>query len=85
MDTKVLPQIVEIPHEQVVMAFVATCVEAVARKLGQPYRTIYDRMANVGLIDGYIYPCYNTLHTESYENIVNDVTECLTNWEAKKL
>lgn len=80
-----LPQIIEIPHEQVVMAFVATCVEAVARTQGKTYREVYDRMNRLGLIDNYIYPCYNTLHTESRENIVEDLLTCMNNWEAKGL
>ena len=65
------------------MAFVATCIEATARTLGTDYRKVYDRMARVNLIDDYIYPCYETLHTESRENIVADLLACLTNWEAK--
>ena len=68
---------------QVVMAFVATCVEATARTLGTGYKEIYDRMEKVNLIDEYIYPYYETLHTESRENIVDDLITCLNNWEAK--
>lgn len=75
---------IEIPQEQVEMAFVATCIEATARKLGKNYREVYDRMERVGMIDGYIYPCYDTLHTESRDNIVADLLTCLKNWEEKE-
>lgn len=75
--------IIEIPKTQVVMAFVSTCIEATARTLGVSYKEVYDRMNKVNLIDEYIYPCYETLHTESRENIVNDLINCLKNWEAK--
>ena len=68
---------------QVVMAFVSTCIEATARTLGESYKEVYDRMNKVNMIDEYIYPCYETLHTESRENIVNDLINCLKNWEAK--
>ena len=68
---------------QVVMAFVSTCIEATARTLGVSYKEVYDRMNKVNMIDEYIYPCYETLHTESRENIVNDLINCLKNWEAK--
>ena len=75
--------IIEIPKMQVVMAFVSTCIEATARTLGVSYKEVYDRMNKVNTIDEYIYPCYETLHTESRENIVNDLINCLKNWEAK--
>ena len=65
------------------MAFVSTCIEATARTLGVSYKEVYDRMNKVNMIDEYIYPCYETLHTESRENIVNDLINCLKNWEAK--
>lgn len=65
------------------MSFVATCVEATARIQGKTYREVYDRMNRLGLIDKYIYPCYNTLHTESRENVVEDLLTCMNNWEAK--
>ena len=65
------------------MAFVATCIEATARKLGVGYREVYERMAKVNMIDDYIYPCYETLHTESRDNIANDMIACLNNWEVR--
>ena len=79
----ILPQVVEIPHTQVVMSFVATCIEATARTIGVSYREVYDRMVRVNMIDDYIYPCYETLHTESRENIVDDLLQCMRNREAK--
>lgn len=79
----VLPQMIDIPQEQVIMAFVATCIEATARTQGKSYREVYDRMKRLGLIENYIYPCYNTLHTESRESIVEDLLHCMDNWEAK--
>lgn len=75
--------IIEIPKTQVVMAFVSTCIEATARTLGVSNKEVYDRMNKVNMIDEYIYPCYETLHTESRENIVSNLIECLKNWEAK--
>lgn len=74
----------EIPHEQVVLAFVATCVEATARSLGVPYKEVYSRMKKLDMIEKYIYPNYETLHTESRENIVNDMIECMERWEGRK-
>lgn len=78
-----MEHIIEVSKTQVIMAFVATCIEATARTLGTSYKVVYDRMNKVGMIDKYIYPCYETLHTESRENIVGDLITCLNNWEAK--
>ena len=78
-----MEQLIEVPKMQVVMAFVATCIEATARTLGVSYKNIYDRMNRGNMIDRYIYPCYDTLHTESRDNVVKDLIECLDNWEKK--
>lgn len=45
---------IEIPRIQVVLAFVATCVETTARHLGVSYKEVYDRMKKVGMIENYI-------------------------------
>lgn len=76
--------IVEIPKTQVIMTFVATCIETTARWLGVSYKDVYQRMKRVGLIEQYIIPHYETLHTESRENLAAGLVECLNNWEAKK-
>lgn len=81
--TERMEKLIEIPPMQVKMAFVATCIEATARTLGLGYKEVYNRMEKVNMIDEYIYPCYETLHTESRENIVGDLIACLNNWEAK--
>ena len=78
-----MDNLIEIQKNQIIMAFVATCIEATARKLGVGYREVYERMAKVNMIDDYIYPCYETLHTESRDNIANDMIACLNNWEAR--
>ncbi len=65
------------------MAFVATCIEATARLTDTNYIDVYNRMKNVGLIENYIVPNYETLHTESREILVNRLLECLNSWESK--
>ena len=81
MNNNGMEQLVEIPRTQVKMAFVATCIEATARLLGTTYLDVYQRMKRVGMIERYIIPHYGTLHTESRENIVNGMIECLNRWE----
>ena len=76
--------IIEIPKTQVVMAFVATCIEATARLLNVSYKDVYQRMKKVGIIEDYIIPHYEALHSESRENIAEGIVEYLNNWEEKK-
>lgn len=78
-----MEQIRNIPKEQIIMAFVATCIEATARLTNTSYIEVYNRMRNVGLIENYIVPNYKTLHTESREVLVSRILECLNNWESK--
>lgn len=47
--------------------FVCSCIESAAERLGCKAKEIYERMDRVGLIHGYLIPCYDTLHTESRE------------------
>ena len=63
------------------MAFVATCIEATARRLNTSYKEVYNRMKRIGMIERYIVPHYEALHTESRENIVDGMIDCLNRWE----
>lgn len=72
----------KISKEQIVMAFVATCVETTARFLNVDYKEIFQRMERVGMIDNYIIPNYEPLHSESREVLAERLLECLNNWES---
>ena len=74
---------IQLPLEEIKLAFAASCVEGAARKLDMPYIEVYERMKKVELIDNYILKHYDTLHTESREYLIEDVIECLNNWEKK--
>lgn len=76
--------LMEISKTQVVMAFVATCIEATARLQNTPYQKVYQRMKKVGLIEKYIIPHYETLHSESRENVAAGIAACLKDWERKR-
>ncbi len=41
--------------DQIVMGFVASCIESVADKLNLPYRDIFERMDKIGMIEKGIY------------------------------
>ena len=68
-------------RDEIVMAFIASCIESVADRIGVSYREIFERMEKVGMIDEYIYPCYETLHSESRENLTKSLIETLNRWE----
>ncbi len=80
----VMKNIVEISKTQVVMTFVATCIETTARRLNTSYKEVYQRMKRVALIERFILPHYETLHSESRENIADVLVECMNNWENGK-
>ena len=74
---------INISQTQIVLAFVATCIEATARTLGVSYREVFMRMKRLRMIENYILPNYGVLHTESRENIALDMIECMNAWEAR--
>ena len=66
------------------MIFAASCIESVARKWNLPPNEVYRRMERVNLIEGYILKHYDVIHTESRENIAEDIADCLLQWEKVK-
>lgn len=70
--------------QEIIMGFVASCIEDVAEKLGVNYAVVYERMKVVGMIENYIIPHYDVLHTESRENVTAGMIETLTRWEEKQ-
>lgn len=73
----------KISKEQIVMSFVATCIETTSRQLNTTYNEIFQRMERVGMIENYIIPNYEPLHSESREVLAERIIECLNNWEKK--
>ena len=63
--------------------FASSCVEAAARRLQIPAMDMYRRMKQVELFRDLIYPCYDTLHTQSREIVTEDVIEALEVREQK--
>ncbi len=74
---------VRLTRDEVVMGFVASCVEGVADKLSVDYLEVYSRMKAVGLIENYIIPHYEVLHSESRENVTEGIINTLLKWEGK--
>ncbi len=64
--------------------FASSCVEAAARRMQIPAVEMYRRMKDVDLFHTFIYPCYDTLHTQSREIVTEDVLEALRVREEKQ-
>ena len=56
-----------------VLNFTMFCISNVALALGRSLREVYHSMQDGNIIDGYIVPCYDVLHTFSKEYIVEDI------------
>lgn len=60
-----------------ILNFTIFCISNVAKALGISQRDTYHTMQHAGIIDGYIVPCYDTLHTFSREYIVDDLIDLM--------
>ena len=63
------------------MGFVASCIEDVADTLGMDYLEVYQRMDAVKMIEEYIIPNYEVLHSESRKNVTEELIDTLKRWE----
>ena len=60
------------------LEFAVFCIENVAARLGRPSDVVYRALAGRGDILGqYIVPCYESLHTQGRDYIVNDILEVM--------
>lgn len=58
-----------------ILNFTIFCINNVALSLGKSAKEVYHRMQDADIIDGYIVPCYDVLHTFSKEYIVDDLVD----------
>jgi len=60
------------------LEFTVFCIECVAEHLGLNGDEIYKLLAEESdILDTYIIPCYDALHTQGQEYIVNDILEVM--------
>lgn len=71
-------------EQEILMGFVASCIEGVADKLDVDYAEVYERMKAVGLIENYIIPHYDVLHTESRASVTAGMIDTLERWEEQR-
>lgn len=58
------------------LEFVVFSIENVADKLGIPGNKVYQLLTSKNnILEGYIIPSYESLHTQSKEYIVNDIID----------
>lgn len=56
------------------LEFAIFCIENVAIKLGVSAEKVYDAFTKKSdILNGYIVPCFDALHTQSKEYIVDDL------------
>lgn len=55
--------------------FTIFCVNNVATFLGINAKDVYHKMQDANIIDGYIVPCYDVLHTFPKEYIIDDLVQ----------
>ena len=58
--------------------FTVFCIENIAERLNINGADVYDLLTNKStLLDEYIIPNYDALHTQGKEYIVDDIVECM--------
>ncbi len=54
--------------------FVIFCIENLAIRLGVDGKKVYDALAEKSdILESYIVPCYEVLHTQSKDYIIDDI------------
>ncbi len=61
-------------HNERELSFVIFCIENVAIELGVSAERVYQALAEKSdILNSYIVPCYEVLHSQSKEYIVEDI------------
>ena len=74
---------VQLNKDEIIMGFVVSCIEDVADTLGVDYYEVYQRMDAVKMIEEYILPNYEVLHSESRRNVTEGLIDTLKRWEGR--
>ena len=60
------------------LEFTVFCLENVAEFLGRPTPEVYDALTKQSdILYGYVLPCYDVLHTQGKEYVVEDILEAM--------
>lgn len=55
--------------------FVTYCIGNLSRRLGLNARDVYERLKTSGILNGYIVPSYDVLHTFGKEYLMEDLID----------
>ena len=58
-----------------ILEFVTYCISKLAQYLDMPQREVYIRLKDSGILDGYLVPCYDVLHTFGSQYLMEDITD----------
>ena len=56
------------------LAFSIYSIHSIAEQWGTTPSTVYETLNKTQIIDNYILPCYDTLHTQGKKALVEDIT-----------
>lgn len=59
------------------LEFTIFCIESLAETLGINSKKVYKLIKDADMLDDYIVPCYEPLHSQSKHYIVKDLIEVL--------
>lgn len=59
------------------LEFTIFCIESLSESLGMSSKKVYKLIKDTDILDGYIIPCYEPLHSQSKHYIVDDLVEVL--------
>ena len=75
---------IELNKDEIEYGFLSQCIEAAAEADKCDYLKMFNRLEAADMTQGYILKHYPTLHTESWENIINDILATLKIRETKQ-
>ena len=70
-----LPKMSDITDNDEVLEFVTYCISKLSDYLGISQQNVYVKLKESDILDGYIIPCYNVLHTFGSRYLMEDLTE----------
>jgi hypothetical protein len=62
-------------HDRNVLDFVVFLLYRVAERWGWSVPATYGALSATGILDAYVVPCFDTLHTMGTEALVEDITD----------
>lgn len=58
-----------------VLGFAVFLIHALAYEWKKPYKKVYEILNDSGILDNYIIPHYDVLHTQGKQYLVEDITD----------